>query len=253
MPVTQKLHLENNQFIAYKEYKSKKNSKKTILFLHGLYSDMNGSKASAIMEFAQNNDHHFITFDNLGHGESSLSISDTTIRLMLDASLKVINNLALEEIIIVGSSMGGWLALLLAQKLPQKVKSLILLAPAPDFTTKLIYPNLTTEQKRILQTEQTIDIAPAGSDFRKIITNNFIEDSKDFLLFDNNLELTCDVEIIHGLKDDVVPYQISTKLITILPNAKSNLHLLSNSDHRLSDDYAIKLLLFTLNNILNND
>ena len=207
--------------IAYKLFKSKQKKECSVIFLHGLGSDQNGTKVAEILKHCQSKDYNFLSFDNLGHGESDGEYQQQTLSTWRNAALELINHLQLDNIILIGSSKGGWLALIIALQKILPIKGVITLAAAPDFTKKFIDKSLDNPSSEITANPP-------------LINKPLIKDSPQYFLLAQKLELNMPLTIIHGLQDDVVPYQTAEKLFAASINAQPNLILLAASDHRLS-------------------
>ena len=138
MPKYEYLNVNNNK-IAYRYYKR---SKKTVIFIHGLKSDMNGKKSIYFNKYCRNKNYSYLCFDFRGHGKSSGTFTDYGISDWYDDLYKLIKFLKIANPILVGSSMGGWVAMLFSLKNPKKIQKLIGIAPAPDFTTELLWREL---------------------------------------------------------------------------------------------------------------
>ncbi len=232
----QKLRIDNNHHVSYKQQKFEATQIPTIVFLHGLMSDMNGTKAISIEKFCQNEKYNFVAFDNLGHGDSTGEFTDHTISCWLDTTKELINKLNLRNIILIGSSMGGWLSLLLGMKKLKNISAIIMLAPAPDFT-KTIWENLSKEQQNKMLDDSLIQ-------FRGIpISYKLIEDGKKHLIMDNGtIDLEVPTIIIHGMKDESVDYKLSIELTEKIQSNYLCTKLLKNSDHRLSSPSDLALI-----------
>lgn len=231
-----KLEIEHNLYISYRQQKFGDNNSPTIVFLHGLMSDKNGSKALSIEEYCKKNRYNFITFDNLGHGESSGNFTSLGISNWLEAAKKVITMLELKNVILIGSSMGGWLALLIAISKPSCLKGFILLAPAPDFTTN-IWGSLSTIDRLILENNQIVNIKATAEYSGIPISLQLIEDGKNNLIM-NFEEISIDVPviIIHGMEDKDVDYKVSLELNNKIKAPHLCLKLFKYSGHRLSSE-----------------
>ena len=147
--------LFNDQYkISYKYFKR---SKKTVIFLHGLLSDQKGSKSQYLANFCRKKNYSFLCFDFRGHGMSSGNFTDYGIGDWYKDLCNVIKSLKINNIILIGSSMGGWVAMLYALRFPKKVKKLIGIAPAPDFTTDLIMKELSKIQKKKIKMNVVVE------------------------------------------------------------------------------------------------
>ncbi|MCX8997995.1 alpha/beta hydrolase [Rhizobiaceae bacterium BDR2-2] len=218
-----------------------------LVWLGGYKSDMEGTKALALDAFAAEKGFEAIRFDYSGHGISGGAFSDGTISRWLEESLAVISRFAPEEVILVGSSMGGWIALravqeILARGLPVRVKGLVLIAPAPDFTVELIEPALSEAEKHALETlgyfEEPSEYGPEPY----IYTRGLIEDGRKNRVLDGLIATGCPVHILQGMRDTSVPYAHALKLMEHLPADDVVLTLIRDGDHRLSRPQDIERL-----------
>lgn len=235
------IHLKiDNNFIAYKQIKSSKDDAPTILFHHGLMSDMEGAKALFVEQVCKEHDLNYVRFDNLGHGQSTGDFTSQTISSWLDAAEKLVNLLDLKDIIFIGSSMGGWIGLLYAIKYPDKVKGLIGIAAAPDFTEYEIWEQLTEKQKVEMIEKGLIHFSSENCTQPYPISLKLVEDGRNHLLLDGyNIDITCPVHLIHGMRDADVPYDVSMKLVDQMTSESVVLKLVKNAGHRLSDEISL--------------
>ena len=238
----QKIEINNNIYISYKQQKTNNKNAKTIVFLHGLMSDKDGSKSISIEEFCVKNGYNFFAFDNLGHGDSTGNFTDYSISSWVDAARRVISLLNLKNIIIIGSSMGGWLALLLGREKIKNVKAIILLAPAPDFTQK-IWNSLSASERSRIETGEIINIKQSENFNGIPISYNLILGGRDKCLMHNEkISLAVPGIIIHGMEDLEVDYQVSLELAKKIENDYLVLKLLKYSGHRLSSENDLQLI-----------
>lgn len=241
----QKLYYSNQEkFLAYKQYRSKTpNNKPGIVFLGGFKSDMEGSKAQAIAEFARIKDYDFIRFDYTGHGNSSENFADGTIGSWLEDTLLIIDSLTQNKPqILVGSSMGGWIMLLAALLRPQKIAGLIGLAAAPDFTENLVFNLLSSEQKELLEKDKLILFSNEFCEDEYPITYNLIENGRIHMLLDKPISLNIPITLIHGMNDEDVPYQTSIEIAEKVISNKVNVHLIKEAGHRLSTKEQLEFI-----------
>lgn len=210
-----------------------------LLWLGGYGSDMYGTKAERLAEAARALDLTFCRLDYSGHGASSGAFADGTITRWTDEAEAILETVPGDRLVIAGSSMGAWIALRLVQRLRRAGKAgrlagLLLLAPAPDFTQRLVEPNLTDEQRRDLETRGfCTEPSPYGPE-PTIYTRALIEDGRDNLVMDGLVETGCPVHIIQGMADADVPYQHALDLVSALPAEGVILTLVRDGDHRLS-------------------
>jgi pimeloyl-ACP methyl ester carboxylesterase len=206
-----------------------------VVWLGGLKSDMLGTKAEALATWASAVGRAFMRFDYFGHGQSSGDFRDGTISRWREDSLEVLDGLCPGPQILVGSSMGGWIALLAALARPEKVKGLLLLAPAPDFTEALMWAEMEDSIRReIMETGEWL--RPSEYDEEPYpITRNLIEDGRRNLLLDGPIKLSCPVRIIQGMNDPDVPWSHAMKLMDCI-EGNPTITLVKEGDHRLSTE-----------------
>ncbi|MFN4090372.1 MAG: alpha/beta hydrolase [Alphaproteobacteria bacterium] len=212
-----------------------------VVFLGGFKSDMQGGKALRLEAFCRERGRQFTRFDYRGHGESSGRFEDGTIGLWLSDALAVLDEVATGPQILVGSSMGGWIALLAARSRRERVVGLVGVAPAPDFVVRM-ERDLTPEQRDMLAREGRFDRPSSYSDDPYPITRTLIEEGRRHLLLDGPIDLTIPVRILHGLRDDAVPWQLSLTLCEKLASTDVRIVFVKDGDHRLSDDDELDLL-----------
>jgi pimeloyl-ACP methyl ester carboxylesterase len=211
-----------------------------LMFMGGFRSDMTGTKATYLEAQAKARGQAFVRFDYTGHGQSSGEFEKGTITLWLQDSLDVFDKMTDGPQVVVGSSMGGWLALLLALRRPERVKGLVLLAPAPDFTQDLL-GILRPVEKALLQQNGVLYRANAyGSPHP--LTRGLIEDGEKHLLLRDTIEIACPVRLIHGKCDADVPSQKSEHIRERLASLDAKIIWVADGDHRLSREQDLKLI-----------
>jgi pimeloyl-ACP methyl ester carboxylesterase len=245
-----KLFYDNESYIAYQQLKGHDNQTE-IIFFGGFKSDMFGSKAEYLYEYCYKRNYSFTRFDYFGHGLSSGEFIDGDIGIWLQNCLNVIDQLTTKNLIIVGSSMGGWLMLLASLARPERIKALIGIAAAPDFTQDLIWDKLTTREKQILVDKKIVK--PKLNDCNYEISLNLIEESAKYLLLNNTINIDVPITLLHGMEDIDVPYMRSLKLAELIISKNVNIHLIKNGDHRLSDIKNMNLISIHIEKYLVND
>jgi pimeloyl-ACP methyl ester carboxylesterase len=224
-----------------------------VMFLSGYKSDMQGSKAMALEAWCQANGRRFLRFDYTGHGQSSGAFIDGTIGQWANDAIFALDTLTQGPQVLVGSSMGGWLMLLVARERAERVRGLIGLAAAPDFTEDLM-ANAFTDAQRV-ELEQTGQVAlPGDYDPQDpyIITKALIEDGKTHLVLREPLNLKMPVRLIQGMKDLDVPWQTALHIQDALVSDDVEIQFIKNGDHRLSEEADLKRLTRTLNTLLSD-
>ncbi len=226
-------------------YKQSVGSQPGIIWCGGLKSDMDGSKASALHQWADTQGRAFVRFDYFGHGVSSGEFRRGTISRWADDTVQIIDELTEEPQIIVGSSMGGWTALLAALARPKRIKALVLLAPAPDFTEKLMWANFSDDIRATIMKEG-IYYEPSDYDEPYEISRELILGGRENLLLDAPINIKAPVRIIQGMKDTSVPYGHALKTAEALMSEDVELTLVKNGDHSLSRAGDIARMLLTI-------
>ena len=221
----------------------------TVVWLGGYRSDMTGTKAEALAAWAQARGRAYLRFDYFGHGASSGAFRDGTITRWRDDAHAVLGKLCDGPQVLVGSSMGAWIALLIARARPEKVAALLLLAPAADFTEALIWARMTPDIRSEVMERGAWQRPSAYGDGPYPITRALIEDGRRHLLLDAPIDLGCPVHILQGMKDPDVPWRHALKLVEKL-SGNPVLSLIKNGDHRLSTPEDIDLIAQTLDAIL---
>lgn len=241
-----KLPCENNSYIAYKKLSGKRAS---IVFFGGFASNMDGTKATAIYKFCQENGIACVLFNYFGHGNSSGDFADYTISDWQENCARVISELTRDKQIIIGSSMGGWLMLLTALQFPEKIAALIGISSAPDFTEDLIFQQLSSKQKEELSSKGVIDFTSGHCTYK--ITKNLIEDGrKNLLLNKKTVDINCPVRLLHSISDKDVPYQTSLNLAEKIKSIDVEVHLIKSAEHNMSDHHSLKILFKTIREFL---
>lgn len=215
-----------------------------VVFLHGYRSDMDGGKALALEQWCRESGRAFLRFDLFGHGESSGAVEDGTIGRWADDAEAVIGQLTEGPQILVGSSLGGWIALLAALRLRPRIAGLVGVAAAPDFTEDLMWAEFTAEQKRqMLEQGHVVQENCYEPENPWIIPRRLIEDGRSHLLLRDAINLYCPVRLIQGQKDADVPWKTALKLADCLAADDVEITLVKDGDHRLSRDQDLARLV----------
>jgi pimeloyl-ACP methyl ester carboxylesterase len=211
---------------------------------------MKGTKAQALDQWANEQGRACIRFDYSGHGESGGACADGTIGRWLEESCAVFEAFCEGPYVVVGSSMGGWISLLLARALREgKLKGkgtlagLVLIAPAVDFTEALMWPRMTPEIRQQIETTGSWQRPSEYSDEPYLITRGLIEDGRKHLLLGGLIETGCPVRILQGVKDEDVPWEHAVSLVSRIARDDVVLTLVKDGDHRLSRPEDIERLL----------
>ncbi len=209
-----------------------------VFWLGGFKSDMTGTKAERLAALAAERSRAYVRFDYSGHGASGGAFEEGTISRWLEEALAVFDEATAGEQVVVGSSMGGWLALLLARALAARgetrLKALVLVAPAPDFTETLMWSRFPAEvQSEITVNGRFLKPTPYG-DEPYVITRTLIEDGRSHLILGAPFAVGCPVRILQGAKDEDVPWEHAMRLVTCLAEDDVVFSLIKDGDHRLS-------------------
>lgn len=218
-----------------------------ILWLNGFMSVMAGTKASALAHWAKSTNRRLIRFDHSGHGESDGDVRDGTISKWVAEAKAVVDAVVTGPVVIVGSSMGGWIALLLTRLMQNSghadISGLVLIAPAADMTERLMWSQFPEDIKAQILSNGVYERPSAYGDGPYLITKNLIEDGRKHLLLDKPVQAPGKVRILHGMQDPDVPWQGSLDLVEKLDCDDTILHLIKGGDHRLSREKDIALLI----------
>ncbi len=215
----------------------------------GLKSDMLGGKATHLHDWALANKRDFLRFDYFGHGESSGRFRDGTISRWSEDVIHVIDNLAAPDVVLIGSSMGGWSSLLAAMARPERVKGLVLIAPAPDFTEKLMWAHWSDDVRATIETEG-IYYEPSDYDEPYEYSRELIEDGRARQILDQTIPFSGPVRILQGLADDVVPWDYAYRVVDTLQSENVTMTLVKGGDHSLSRPEDLLRLQQTVERIL---
>ena len=213
-----------------------------VVFLGGLKSDMMGTKAVFLEDWAKREGRAFLRFDYSGHGESSGSFTEGCIGDWHEDTLAAVAALTEGPLIVVGSSMGGWQALLLARQRPERIAGLVGIAAAPDFTEDGYWANFTEAQKQTLAETGQVELP---SDYMEpyIITRRMIEDGRKQLVLRDPLHLPFPTRFLQGTADTAVSVATAVRLLEHAQGPDMQLQLVKDADHRFSDDRCLELLI----------
>lgn len=222
---------EENQRLAYRRIDGEG---PTVVWLGGFHSDMTGTKAQVLAEQALATGGSYVRFDYFGHGESSGAFRDGTISRWRADSLAVIDDLTDGPLVLVGSSMGGWLACLAAIARPERVKALVLIAPAPDFTDKLMAPELSDEARAAIARDGFWIRPSEYDDGGYAITRDLLEDGARWSILPGPVPIDVPVRVLQGGADADVPWTHALELANGLTSQDVVFSLIKDGDHRLS-------------------
>ncbi len=222
-----------------------------LVWLGGYRSDMIGTKAESLDQWAGAIGLACCRHDYSGHGESGGEFIDGTISRWLEESLAVFEAHTKGPQILIGSSMGAWIALRMVQELAaanrgDRVTGMVLIAPAPDFTHELMAPNLTDAARRQLDERGFMEEPSDYSHEPNVFTKALFDDGEANRVMDGSIRTGCPVHIVQGMRDEDVPHAHALKLLSLLPDEQVAMTLVKDGDHRLSRDEDIALLLRVL-------
>ena len=220
----------------------------TVVFLGGLKSDMEGTKAIHLENWCQARGQSFLRFDYSGHGESSGTFEEGCIGDWHEDTLAAVTALTTGPLLVVGSSMGGWQALLLARAIPDRIAGMVTIAAAPDFTEDGYWANFTDDQKETLEKVGHVEL---HSDYMEpyIITQRMIEDGRNMLVLRTPLTLNFPVRFLQGTADTAVSTQTAIRLLEHAQGDDIRLTLVKEADHRFSNDACLKAIEMSVKHI----
>ncbi|HEX5866664.1 MAG TPA: alpha/beta hydrolase [Beijerinckiaceae bacterium] len=225
-----------------------------VLWLGGFRSDLRATKAEALDGWAERSGRAFLRFDYSGHGESGGLFEEGTLSRWLDDTLAVIGGFAAGPLVLVGSSMGGWLALLatrelLKRKAAARPAGLVLIAPAVDFTERLMWDRFAPAVRQSILQDGVYLQPSAYSPDPYPITRALIEDGRQHLLLGGTIGTGCPVHILQGMQDPDVPWSHALELVEHLPGDSVSMTLIKDGDHRLSRDEDLQCLIAAVEGI----
>jgi pimeloyl-ACP methyl ester carboxylesterase len=227
-------------------YRLRQGNVPAVVFLPGYASDMEGAKALALDAFAQQRGLCMLRFDYSGTGSSAGKFEDGTLAIWLEEGLAALDRLTEGKVILVGSSMGGWIALHLALLRPERVRAVIGIAAAPDFTEWGFSP----EQKSALRRDGCIEEPNPYGPEPSVFTRPFWEWGQQLRLLGGEIAIDCPVRLLHGEADPEVPLEVAFRLMRALRSSDVQLNVLKGGGHRLSEPHEIRAILSTVEALL---
>jgi pimeloyl-ACP methyl ester carboxylesterase len=212
-----------------------------ILWLGGFASDRKGSKAQALEQAARDNGWSYLGFDYFAHGESDGAWTDATVGLWIENVLEVVDSLTRAPLVVVGSSMGGWLLMHLLKMRPERVAAAGFIAPAPDFTHQLMLPALDPEARHELTRDGYLTLK--GYDRPLTLSQAFFDEAEAHQVLSETIPFDGKVRILHGTNDDVVPWQHGMRVMETIRSPDMTMTLIKNGDHRLSRPQDISMII----------
>jgi pimeloyl-ACP methyl ester carboxylesterase len=224
----------------------------TIVFLPGFRSDMTGDKATALAAFCADRGVAMLRFDYSGHGASSGDFLEGTIGAWAADTLAAIDALTTGRLILVGSSMGGWIALLTALARPERIQAMVGIAAAPDFTRHLMWESMAASERATLQRDGVLYV-PSQYGEPTPITRTLIEDGNKHLVLTGRIPVHCPVRLLHGQADPDVPWELALRIAEQVETPDAQVILIKDGDHRLSRPADLDLLRQTVAALLRQD
>ena len=221
-----------------------------VVFLGGFKSDMTGTKALFLQDWAAHQGRAFLRFDYSGHGQSSGEFLDGAIGDWFADALAVITTLTTGPQVLVGSSMGGWIALLVSRARPDRVAGLIGIAAAPDFTEDSMWASFTQDQRNALAQTGRVELPSDYAEQPYIITRRLIEDGRSHLVLREDLELPFPVRLLQGTADTDVPPSVALRLMDHATSPDLRLTLVKGADHRFSTPDCLALVAQAVEDVL---
>lgn len=221
----------------------------TLVFLPGLRSDMEGTKAQAAAQLCAERGQACLRLDYSGHGASGGRFEEGTIGRWTEDALLLLDRLTSGPVVLAGSSMGGWIALLLARDRPARAAGLLGIAPAPDFTERLMWASMMPQEREALMRDGVLRM-PSEYGEPMPITRALIEDGRRRLVLDGEIPVVCPVRLLHGQADPDVPWELSLTLAARLASRDVRITLIKDGDHRLSRPADLALLRAALLDLL---
>ena len=220
-----------------------------IVFLHGFMSDLEGKKPNAFLKFAKQNKMSFLALEYSGHGKSSGKFTNGNITKWSNETSALIKKFVKKnDFIIVGSSMGAWLALKQFQKFKSQIKGFLGIGSAPEFLENLMWKKFTKKMKS--ETIQKGILQLKHGNYEYPITLQLIKDGRKNKVLNKKINSEINVTMVHGQKDEVVPVSYSRKVLKIFQKAKKKLVIINNGDHSLSSQRWLKIIMKELKLII---
>ncbi len=219
-----------------------------VVFLGGFKSDMGGTKAVFLEKWAEKNGRAFLRFDYSGHGESSEAFTDGSIGDWFEDACAALD-LITGPVILAGSSMGGWISLLVARAMPEKVAGMVTIAAAPDFTEDSMWAGFSEDQRRMLEEVGQVAL-PSDYGEPYIITRRLIEEGRNTLVLRDPLPLPFPVLSLQGTADADVDMSVALRLLDHADSPDMRLTLVDGADHRFSDDNCLALIATSVEEVI---
>jgi len=252
-PAPSELALPDGRKLAYHRTEARGEGANSpgVVFLGGFRSDMDGTKALALESWAKAAGRGFLRFDYTGHGRSSGEFLDGSIGDWARDAEDAVGRLTEGKQILVGSSMGGWISLLLAKRMTEKVAALVGIAAAPDFTEDSMWAEFSGVQRVELAKTGRVELPSDYSDEPYVITRRLIEDGRENLVLRTPLRLPFPVRLLQGTDDTDVPQEVALRLLAHLDSPDARLQLVKGADHRFSETRELQIIASTIEEVTN--
>lgn len=220
-----------------------------VVFLGGFKSDMGGTKAVFLEEWAKAEGRAFLRFDYSGHGESSEDFEDGAIGDWAEDAAEAITKLTEGPQVLVGSSMGGWISLLMTRRIPEKVAGLVTIAAAPDFTEDSMWAGFSDAEKAELEANGKVAL-PSDYGDPYIITKRLIEEGRNNLVLRDPLPLPFPTRFMQGTADNAVERDVALRLLDHADGADMRLTFVEGADHSFSDPDCLQLIIASIQDVV---
>lgn len=220
-----------------------------IVFLGGFKSDMTGTKAVHLEAWAKKQGRAFLRFDYSGHGDSSETFEEGCIGDWAEDAFQAITTLTDGPQVLVGSSMGGWISLLMARRMPERVAALVTIAAAPDFTERGFWAGFSEDQRQVLARDGRLELPSDYADQPYVITRRLIEEGRNQQVMNQPLDLPFPTRFLQGTADTDVPMQWALDLLDHATSPDMRLTLVKGADHRFSTPQCLDLVTETIRSL----
>lgn len=245
--MVERLDLGGGRRLAYVHHQGRTPG---VLFCGGFKSDMTGSKVLSLEKAFVEEGRAFTRFDYIGHGSSSGEFEDGTIGAWTGDAVAIIDNVSKGPLTLVGSSMGGWIMVLAALARPERVRGLVGIASAPDFTEDLIWGTATEAQRAAVMRDGRWEQPSAYGDEPYVYTRDLVEDGRNHLVLRSPIPFKGPVHLLHGQADPDVPWQTSLRLADALASEDVTVELIKSGDHRLSKPHELDRICLATQRVL---
>ena len=219
----------------------------TVLYTHGLYSDPWGRKPDAVRDWCIKNGWGFFRYELIGHGSDAGNYENVDVNLWKAQILEVIDTMIEGDIVVAGSSLGGWLSLIAAEERPERVKGVVGLAAAPDFTVDLEDKYLTPEQNKTIQEQGRLEFV--NDDFTYVFTKKLMQSGRENQMLNRTINITCPVQLIQGQRDASLDWRKALQISQAIAGNNVIVKLLKYSNHRLGEDSDLEVIARSLDAI----